>query len=80
METVDLCIFDTGWLPSCHIRSSCTRMPKVRIAIVAHSGNRTAGTEIKTFKTFKRLRVLTYDRHQCKMEKNNNGIIASEQQ
>lgn len=56
MEAVDLCTLDTGWLPSCHIRNSCTRMPKVRIANVAHVDKRTADTEIKTFKTFKRLR------------------------
>ena len=58
MEAVDLCTLDTGWLPSCHIRSSCTRMPKVRIANVAHADNRTAGTEIKTFK---RLSILTLE-------------------
>ena len=47
MEAVDLCTLDTGWLPSCHIRGSCTWMPKVRIANVAHADNRTEGTEIK---------------------------------
>lgn len=58
MEAVDFCTLVTGWLPSCHIRSSCTRMPKVRIANVAHADNRTEGTEIKTFK---RLSVLTLE-------------------
>ena len=58
MEAVDLYTLDTGWLPSCHIRGSCTWMPKVRIANVAHADNRTEGTEIKTFK---RLSVLTLE-------------------